>query len=237
MGALGVHCCNNLQHYFIIVIIYCYFVTPLKVFYQFLGVPDFQTGGNFIAHDSTVGSVSRHNFHFPWLAMTVTLGFFHSVFVMLAWSNSKSLPKFQYTIEQLAWHRDVTHSYDVSHLSHLGSDNQGLDAGGNLVIQDSRLETWSSQWIPRMEQRVHMWNFYNCLMCLQCRVQDLHPYRREKVTTAMHTFSFVEIWWLYWLSALIYSHLSAWLVLLILESISLSKGPSLEITLKSTWSC
>lgn len=54
----------------------------------------------------------------------------------------------------------------------------------------SWLETQSCQQIVRMEWGKHMWNFSSCLMWHWYRVQDIHLYKREGITTAL------------WLSAL-----------------------------------
>lgn len=47
-----------------------------------------------------------------------------------------ALASLQDSIEKLASHAMIIHSDDISHPSHLSSDNQGLNTGGLRMIQD-----------------------------------------------------------------------------------------------------
>lgn len=117
---------------------------------------------------------------------------FLSVFVVLVWSTSRSLPRLQNTVKQLM-------RYIPSLISHLSSDNQGFNAGGLCTIQNP--PSWIHDFVNECQSVESM--YFSCyLLCLQHRVQDLHPHRREGITTAL-------LCRICWLCTLVRNHFSA----------------------------
>ena len=82
-----------------------------------------------------------------------------------------------------------------------------------------------------MVHRLRIWKRSSCFGCLLYRVHVSQPYRRLVRTTNLYTLSFVDCLMLCWFSTRDFRRPSAWLALQTRALISLSRLPSLLITL------
>ena len=64
---------------------------------------------------------------------------FDGVFVSQLWAALVSLADLELSIHQASWHPKLLHADYMPHLSKLGLDERGLDAGGVCTVQDHKI--------------------------------------------------------------------------------------------------
>ena len=101
----------------------------------------------------------------------------------------------------------------------------------SALLRTSRFVILSCHWILRIDLRLCMWKCSSRSKFFLYKDQVSHPYERLLRMTALYSLSFVHCQMLCWFNTCDHKQPRAWLALQILALISLSREPSLGMTL------